>query len=92
MTATPDDVDPIAVALVVTRVLDALGIANTVGGSIASSYAGEPRSTVDIDIVAALQASHVPALAAALSDAFYLDEDAVRRAVRERSSTPRVYS
>jgi hypothetical protein len=91
MTATPDDVDPIAVALVVTRVLDALVIANTVGGSIASSYAGEPRSTVDIDIVAALQASHVPALAAALSDAFYLDEDAVRRAVRERSSTNLVH-
>ena len=28
---------------------------HTVGGSIASSFAGEPRSTVDIDIVAAIE-------------------------------------
>jgi hypothetical protein len=33
--------------------LDALGIVHTIGGSIASSIAGEPRSTIDIDIVAA---------------------------------------
>ena len=45
------DFDPIGVALLVTQAFDALGIAHTVGGSIASSYAGEPRSTVDIDIV-----------------------------------------
>jgi hypothetical protein len=83
---TPADVDPIAVALSVIRALDALGIANTVGGSIASSYAGEPRSTIDIDIVAAIEAAQVTALVAALSGTFYIDEDAVRRAVRERSS------
>jgi hypothetical protein len=28
----------------VTRALDALGIVHTIGGSIASSIAGEPRS------------------------------------------------
>jgi hypothetical protein len=84
---SPDAIDPIRVALEVTRALDALGIANTVGGSIASSYAGEPRSTVDIDVVAAIRSEHVPALVAALSGTFYLDEDAVRRAVRESSST-----
>jgi hypothetical protein len=38
-------VDPIATALVVSRCLDAMGIPYTVGGSIASSFAGEPRST-----------------------------------------------
>ena len=52
-------VDPIAIALVVARVLDMLGIMHTVGGSIASSFAGEPRSTVDIDFVAAVEESHV---------------------------------
>lgn len=87
MTAPADDVDPIGVALEATRALDRLHIANTVGGSIASSYAGEPRSTVDIDIVAAIRDDQVPALVAALSTGFYVDEDAVRRAVRERSST-----
>jgi hypothetical protein len=44
-------VDPIAIALAVARVLDALGVAHTIGGSIASSFAGEPRSTVDIDVL-----------------------------------------
>jgi hypothetical protein len=56
--------DPIAIALAVTRQLDALGIAHTIGGSIASSFAGEPRSTIDIDIVAAINEAHVPALVA----------------------------
>ena len=35
------------------RVLEALGILHTIGGSIATSIAGEPRSTVAIDVVAA---------------------------------------
>jgi hypothetical protein len=79
-------IDPIAIALTVTRVLDALGIAHTIGGSIASSIAGEPRSTLDIDVVAALQGSHVAPLVDALSTEFYVDEAALRRAVRQRSS------
>lgn len=80
-------VDPIAVALAVTRALDALGIVHTIGGSIASSIAGEPRSTIDIDVVAALRESDVPGLLSALSADFYADEEALRRAVRQRSST-----
>ena len=76
--------DPIAVALLVTTELDALGVLHTIGGSIASSIAGEPRSTVDIDIVAALVEAQVPALVSALSPDFYVDEDALRRAVSER--------
>jgi hypothetical protein len=77
-------VDPIAVALLVVRELDALGILHTIGGSIASSIAGEPRSTVDIDIVAALTDAQVPALQSALSTEFYVDEHALLRAARER--------
>jgi hypothetical protein len=79
-------IDPIATALSVVRVLDDLGIANTIGGSIASSFAGEPRATVDIDIVVALEERHVAPLAAALSPEFYVDADALHRAVRTRSS------
>ena len=81
-----EPVDPIGVALIVTRALDALGVAHTIGGSIASSIAGEPRSTIDIDIVAALEERHVAALVAALSEAFYVDEQALLRAARERSA------
>lgn len=80
-------VDLIAVALVVTNVLKSLDVLYTVGGSLASSVAGEPRSTVDIDIVAAIDSSHVGPLAAALTPDFYVDVAAVARAVRERSST-----
>jgi hypothetical protein len=79
-------IDPIAVALSVTTALDALGVANTIGGSIASSLAGEPRSTLDIDVVAALEPSHVAPLVLALSADVYLDEEALSRAVRQRSS------
>ena len=81
-----EPVDPIAIALTVTRALDALGIIHTIGGSIASSIAGEPRSTLDIDVVAALHESHVAPLVDALSADFYVDGEALRRAVRRRSS------
>jgi len=80
-------VDPIATALLVARALDGLQILHTIGGSIASSFAGEPRATVDIDIVAAIEERHVEALVAALSPEFYVDADAMRRAIRTRSST-----
>lgn len=79
-------VDPIAVALQVADALDALGVASTIGGSIAASFAGEPRSTIDIDIVAAIDESHIAGLVAALSDQFYIDPESIRRAVRMRGS------
>jgi hypothetical protein len=80
-------VDPIAIALSVARVLEALGIRHTIGGSIASSFAGEPRSTVDIDFVVALDESHIPALMSALSTDFYVDDASLLRAIRARAST-----
>ena len=83
MTAGPD---PIDVALLVTGVLDALGVRHTIGGSIASSIAGEPRSTIDIDVIAALEERHVRQLIEALADEFYLDDTALTRAVREHST------
>jgi hypothetical protein len=76
--------DPIAVALIVAAALEAQGIPYTTGGSIASSIAGEPRSTVDIDIVAALEEATIPALCAALAADFYVNEQSLRRAARER--------
>jgi hypothetical protein len=79
-------IDPIAVALVVIGHLDALAIPHTVGGSIASSFAGEPRSTIDIDIIVALEERHVDPLVTRLSAEFYVDRDALRRAIRTRTS------
>jgi hypothetical protein len=48
---------------------------------------GEPRSTIDIDIVAAIDDRHVEGLVAALGHDFYVDPESVRRAIRTRSST-----
>ena len=81
-----DAVDAITIALQVTSALDALGVVHTIGGSIASSMAGEPRSTIDVDIVVDLKAEHVPGLVAALQQDFYLDETALQRAVADLSS------
>lgn len=80
------DVDPIATALLVVRELEALRIPYTIGGSIASSFAGEPRATVDIDIVVAIEERHVDPLVAVLAPEFYVDAAALRRAILARSS------
>lgn len=78
--------DPITVALSVAEVLDACGLRYLVGGSLASSMSGEPRSTLDVDIVVAMTAPDVGPLVHALRREFDVDERAVARAVRERSS------
>ena len=85
------DADPLEVAVAVSRVFTGLGIAHTVGGSIACSFAGEPRSTIDIDFVAAVREQDIRALVERLSPEFYVDADAVTRAVRERSSVNLVH-
>ncbi len=67
--------------------MDELGIVHTVGGSIAASFAGEPRSTIDIDLVAAISEPQIPALVSALGEEFYVDEVSLRRAVRDCTGT-----
>ena len=79
--------DPIPVAIAVSRAFEARRIPYTIGGSIASSFAGEPRSTIDIDFVAALSEADVEPLVELLTDAFYVDAAALRRAVLQRSTT-----
>ena len=78
-------VDPIAVAIRVGAAFDALGLRHTIGGSIAASFAGEPRSTIDIDFVVALDRAQVAPLVAALPD-FYVAEEALYRAVESRGT------
>lgn len=78
--------DPVAVALSVAQILEASGLRYLVGGSLASSLSGEPRSTLDVDIVVAMTTSDVGRVAEALRAEFDVDEMAVLRSVRERSS------
>ncbi|MGD8397029.1 MAG: nucleotidyl transferase AbiEii/AbiGii toxin family protein [Candidatus Eiseniibacteriota bacterium] len=78
--------DPVQVALLVAAALEDCGIEYVVGGSLASSMSGEPRSTLDVDLVIALQEHQVARLTESLGDAFHVDADSLRRAVRSRTS------
>jgi hypothetical protein len=78
--------NPLQVALRVTRHLTERGVRYLVGGSMASSFSGEPRSTLDIDLVVALSECDVEPLVDSLGDDFYVDPNALLRAIREKSS------
>jgi hypothetical protein len=63
------------------RILDALDIPWVLGGSMASSIVGEPRSTMDVDVAVRLDLAGVEGLVAAVADEYYVSEDMVRDAV-----------
>ena len=50
-------------------------------GSVASSYHGHPRSTLDIDIVVDADEEKLCRFARALGEAYYVSEDSIRQAV-----------
>ncbi|MBC7226629.1 MAG: hypothetical protein H5T61_05290 [Thermoflexales bacterium] len=70
----------------IVEALEQLGVAYQIGGSVASSVYGVPRTTVDIDLVADLQPEHVEPLVALLQDQYYISPEAVYEALRRRSS------
>jgi hypothetical protein len=78
--------DLLAALLPVAEALEAAGVPYYVGGSVASSAHGVPRTSIDADVIADLQAAHVGPFVARLQGAFYLDEDRVRAAVEARRS------
>jgi hypothetical protein len=82
---TEQPAEAIRITLLVTHVLDQLGVSHAVVGSLASSLHGIPRSTNDVDIVAALRPEHVAALTSALQETFYVDADMIREAITRRS-------
>ncbi|MES1243020.1 MAG: hypothetical protein ABUT39_15495 [Acidobacteriota bacterium] len=78
--------DALQAMLEVARKLEDLGVPYLVGGSLASSLYGIPRSTQDADLVADLRPEHVQPLVAALSPSFYADSERAADAVRRRAS------
>lgn len=74
-------VDAVDVALLVAAALDAVGADYFVGGSVASSFQGEPRATNDIDMVVALPVRRVAAFAKFLGSEFEVDQDMVKEAL-----------
>ncbi len=62
-----------------------LKIPHYVGGSIASSYHGATRSTMDVDLVCEMLEAQIPEFLARIDDRFYVSELAVRQAVKSKS-------
>ncbi len=70
-----------------------LNIPYFVTGSMASIYYGEPRLTIDIDIVVDINREHISGLLKAFSqDEFYLSEEAIQEAVKRRKQFNIIHS
>lgn len=77
------DYDDLVAALSpVSAAFTKLGIRHYVGGSVASSFHGASRSTMDVDLVAVMTDSHVPEFLRCFDKDFYLSESAIRDAIR----------
>ncbi|MDX1964388.1 MAG: hypothetical protein SFX18_14650 [Pirellulales bacterium] len=57
-----------------------------IGGSVAASYYGLSRTTVDVDLSVELDRSQVEKLVISLQNSHYLSESAIEAALREQSS------
>lgn len=79
---TPALSEPVGATAEVARALDELGVRYAIAGSLATSVHGKPRSTHDVDLVAALALVHVDRLVAALEPRFYVDAEMIRDAIR----------
>lgn len=80
------DADIVVATHQVIAVLERQGIPYCVGGSLASSYHGIPRATIDGDLVIAPMLRHCRPLADALVGAFVVELEAIVSAVHHESS------
>jgi hypothetical protein len=70
----------------VVAAFEELSVPYYLGGSMASGVFGEPRQTLDADMVVALLGRHVPFLAGRLAAEYYADEPAMLRAIEHQAS------
>lgn len=70
----------------IVEALEELGVDYYIGGSVASSVHGILRGTFDADLITNLRVEHVKRLVKRLETDYYIDEDAVKDAIRRRSS------
>ena len=71
------------------RLVDKLSASNIpfmLVGSVAASYHGHPRSTFDIDLVVEASEEALCRFARSLGEGYYVDEDSIREAFRNRSA------
>lgn len=76
----------LTVTQLVANQFEALGISYVIGGSMASIIHGMIRTTMDVDMVADLKMEHVAPFVLSLQNQFYVDEQAARQAVQNRTS------
>ena len=76
------DTELLAAVARVVAAFDALGVDYLVGGSVASSVFGEPRQTVDADLVARVLGRHVEPLVERLAGEYYADRSAITTAIQ----------
>ena len=82
MSDTDDLVDALAPVVVALRTL---GVRHYVGGSVASSFHGAIRTTMDVDVVCELTEKDIARFVELFNRDFYISEQAIRYAVREKS-------
>ncbi len=68
----------------VAAIFQELGIDYFIGGSVASSVFGEPRQTIDADLVAKILGRHAKPLVERLGDSFHADLSAIRAAIQSQ--------
>ena len=78
--------EPLLIVREVVDVLDELEIPYLLGGSLASSFHGIPRATLDADLVVDMGLRHIEPFMSALTRNYYMDAGAMREAVQNRSS------
>lgn len=84
--------DPLSETLsLITAAFDRLKINYAVGGSLASSARGVWRSTLDVDLVAAIQPPQVEALVRELGPAWYADPETIRGSIEAGRSFNVIY-
>lgn len=77
-------IDNVEVVREVVAIFDRMGIAYALGGSWASSFYGEPRSTRDADLTVEPFAGRETELVNSLGPDYYVSRDAIAQAIRER--------
>ena len=81
-----NDKDDIVAALSpVVQAFCSLGVRYYIGGSVASSFHGATRSTLDVDVIAELNDEAITPFLDLLGDPYYASEPAIRDAVRRKS-------
>jgi hypothetical protein len=77
--------DLIAALMPVVAALNRLGLRYYVGGSVASSFHGAARSTMDVDVICEFPPEKIADFVAEFGDDFYVSETAIRDAVQRKS-------